>query len=1000
MSEKKRIRDLKAALDSLVNENLAVTVREKRGDFLDDITDILERLKTRSLATDNTSKLLETVENTLQNTRALIEQYKGSNIVDLYFTEVKKHTMELPEQVMVSQGENRFKGLESDPAKVKLIKVLKRTVRTFGTIVRDFSNIFRKLLNKPTRAYGPWDQEIPYRSLAEFHLLNTDEIFRKRIGQDYRKVTDIILALEEYMAENLFESEHSRREENEIPSDLLGARVGELLENVINLRRELPEQTQNDFSIIQKDLNYYLERAGTLERTASFYSKSKVEKKSSHFRSVLVNYLNRWEEANLQLLDKAETVKEFLSFRKALEDQGRDFIKSLEKFFESYLTEPIKSLRKDLEGIKAKIQEFGQQQNKDTAHRFINDSKDLLGKLVREVRSPLTDIIEETRLSNEANLFSEHVLLKANTISENVLFVHDLEADKNPPELDYRMLEWRLLVVRSLKERTLKKLQPSQQHYEDFLVTIRGDLEEVQEVIEVNFNSALELFEEENKENSPYSIIIEALERTLTKLENTTEAISAKHEQLKLAVLDGHKEFSDKMLHLIHEGDSKELQLLDAKYKVKQKAHGWQTKAGARWARIQDSLALTRRFLWKKIKEYFSSFRRFLGFEQKDTEEVIKTDVATYLSETDAKIKELPYIYRRLFNFDMETDRRFYVAINQNFGNLKKAFESWEEDYPATFAVVGEKGAGKSTYLSYAIDDFFKEREVKDINLAGGIYGEVDFIKFMEKELDLENVDSIEGIIEAIRNTKKKKVIVLEALQNFYLRNINGYGAIESLLYVISETKESIFWVVSCSLYAWNFLDKAVSVGEYFSHVVRTDKLDERQIESVIMNRHRSSGYELHFEPSAVQSKSRAYRKLMDQEESAREYLREAYFEDLTALSEGNASIAMIFWIRSIRDFDDTHFYIKPLEVTSMEIIQDLKPDVLFTLATIVLHDTLTAKELSEILQFTEQESKLMLVRLKTRGILRQEKDRYFINQLVYRQIVRVLKERNIIHLV
>ena len=1000
MSEKKRMRDLKAELNELIAQRLSGSVKEKRSYFLNDIITNLERLQTRLHATREKKKLREAISECLQNLRGVIEEHKETTAADIYLTNVKKHTMGLAEEVSVSQSEDRFKKLESDSPNVRFYKFIKRSVRTLGIFARDFSNIFRKLLNKPTRAYEPWRQQIPYRRLTEFHLYKADKLFQKHVDEDYRHLTDIIIGLENFLAEEYFESEMKSAEEKKTTAVSLEETIDELLQRCRESRGELAEQVEKDFEAIRNDLSYYLERAGTLERRAGFYQESKIERRLSQFRSVFDKHLERWNQANIQLLEKADTVKEFIDFREKLDNRGHDFIQSLEKFFESYLTEPLKSLRKDLEGIKAKIQDFEQQQNKDTAYRLINDSKDLLGKLIKEVRSTLNDTIEETRLSNEANLFSEHVLLKANTITENILFVHDLEPDKNPPELDCRMLEWRLLVVRSLKEHTLKKLQPSQQHYEDFLVTIGGDLEEVQEVIEVNFNSALELFEEPSGENSPYSIIIEALERTLTKLENTNEAIREKQEQLKLAVLDGHSEFSKKMLHLIHEGDSKELQLLDAKYKVKQKTQGWQTKAGARWARIQDFLALSRRFLWKKIKEYVTSFRRFLGFEQKETEEVIKTDVATYLSETDAKIKELPYIYRRLFNFDMETDRRFYVAVNQNFGNLKKAFESWVEDYPATFAVVGEKGAGKSTYLSYAIDDFFKEREVKDINLAGGIYSEVDFIKFMEKELELENVDSIEGIIEAIRSAKEKKVIVLEALQNFYLRNINGYGAIESLLYVISETKESIFWIVSCSVYAWNFLDKAVTVGEYFSHVVRTDKLDEKQIESVIMNRHRSSGYELQFEPSMSQSKSRAYRKLMDQEESAREYLRQAYFEDLTELSEGNASIAMIFWIRSIRNFDDTHFYIKPLEVTSMEIIQDLKPDVLFTLATIVLHDTLTPKELSEILQFTEQESKLMLVRLKTRGILRQEKDRYFINQLVYRQIVRVLKERNIIHLV
>ena len=49
----------------------------------------------------------------------------------------------------------------------------------------DFSNIFRKLLNKPTRAYEPWRQQIPYQRLTEFHLYKADKLFQKHVdGSD------------------------------------------------------------------------------------------------------------------------------------------------------------------------------------------------------------------------------------------------------------------------------------------------------------------------------------------------------------------------------------------------------------------------------------------------------------------------------------------------------------------------------------------------------------------------------------------------------------------------------------------------------------------------------------------------------------------------------------------------------------------------------------------------------------------------------------------------
>ena len=206
--------------------------------------------------------------------------------------------------------------------------------------------------------------------------------------------------------------------------------------------------------------------------------------------------------------------------------------------------------------------------------------------------------------------------------------------------------------------------------------------------------------------------------------------------------------------------------------------------------------------------------------------------------------------------------------------------------------------------------------------------------------------------------------------------------------------------MVSCSRYAWRFLEKVQSVSDYFSHIIQTDNLDAAQIKKIIISRHQASGYNFYFEPGEDDIVNRTYRKLQDQPEKSQEYLERKYFERITELADGNASIAMILWIRSIRDFDNVSFYIRPLEITSIEMIEDLNPQVLFTLAAFVLHDTLSDTDLSMILNLTKEESRLMLIRLRSRGLLLQKGDGYILNHLVYRQVVRGLKERNIIHLV
>lgn len=998
MNEFRHLRDLKAVLKSSIKEDLYNPVLDNRLNFLEDLQSFIERLENRCMATDNPAKLLPVVDEELQKLRHIIEQKNERNLADTYLNEVKKITMDYTPEAVISQGKSRFEKLETDSFGVRCIKFGKRVIRTAESFWRGFSNIFRKLLNKPTRAYGPWTQKIPFRNLAEFHLTDVEAMVKGWVDRDHRHLTALIVELEEFLAEDLFDETFCKEEH--LLEKSLDSRTSAILEEVKSEKDRLPAEMQQEFDTLYEQVAYFLERAGTLERRGNYYHANKLEGKSSQVRTALSGYLERWNESHLFLLDKTLMVKDFLSFKQELEVESRDFLDTTNSFFRNRLLQPLGSLQEDLSGIRKKLEEFQKKQEDESASHLIKDGKDLLEKLIREIQDDLAASVDETTLSRQANLFAEQGILKSNKLSEQGLFIDDLDLEQRPPDMEHTFIEWRLLVLRGLKEYIFNKLQPSQQHYEDFLVRITGGIEEVLQIIEVNMDSALELLGTSDRENDPFEMAIEALERTDTKIETIIGTSEEKLADLEKNVLEGGREFCSKMLHLVHIGDSKELQILNARYKVKQKAKGWKVKAMARWARVQDSLALFWRFTWKKLKSYFVAVGKFLGFDMEEVKTVVKTDVATYLSETDTKINELPYIYRRLFDFEMVTDRRFYVALNENFNYLKKAFESWEGGFPATFAVIGEKGSGKSTYLNYALDDFFKEREVKHIQLTGGYYSKVDFIKFMEEQFGLDDADSVESVIAAIRATKKKRVLVIENLQNFYLRNLSNYDALESLLYVISETKESIFWIVSCSLYAWKYLNSTFSVEEYFSHTIRTDTLNAQQIEAVIMNRHRSSGYELAFEPSAGQSKSRAYRKLMDQEEASHDYLKERYFENLTNLSEGNASIAMIFWIRSIREFDDTHFYLKPLEVTSLEIIQELRPEVLFTLAAIVLHDTVTPKELSTILQMTEQEGRLMLMHLKTRGFLRQEDDLYHINQLMYRQIVRVLKERNIIHLV
>lgn len=118
----------------------------------------------------------------------------------------------------------------------------------------------------------------------------------------------------------------------------------------------------------------------------------------------------------------------------------------------------------------------------------------------------------------------------------------------------------------------------------------------------------------------------------------------------------------------------------------------------------------------------------------------------------------------------------------------------------------------------------------------------------------------------------------------------------------------------------------------------------------------------------------------------------------ITTLAEGNATVAMIFWIRSIKEFNDSQIRIESLEILNVASLDGLDTISLFALSAFILHDSLTPSELSMIINSNESDCEMMISRLVSRGLLVGTNNYYKLNDLVYRQVVRLLKNRNILH--
>ena len=606
---------------------------------------------------------------------------------------------------------------------------------------------------------------------------------------------------------------------------------------------------------------------------------------------------------------------------------------------------------------------------------------------VRNIQNVLSDLqAESRRFSDEMNLATKR---------ESTYPVPAIEMDK---------IRWQSLAARFLKEEAVKKLDPTHQQFDELLTQAISTAKESAQVVDVNIQAATEsgqaedANEKRDKEQMPLSISLEGLERAISTLEKGIKEIREKHNVYKELVETRLPTALDTLAGTMLRRDFDKFELQDKALYVKEQALDWKQKASSKWAVISDKIELGWRLSLRKFKQFSHTIAPYLGMKG---EEVISTrekrNLAEYLAKPGTP-SDLPFVYKRLFDRDFSIDERFYVSPSNSFSLIKGAFEQWNRGFNTNVAIVGEKGSGKTTLIRFAEKQCLGDEKPVEVNFSKTFIEETELLKKLCEALGFKPVETKEEFLEKVLRKKKRSVIVVENLQNTFIRNINGYKALETFWVIMSSTMDKLFWIVSCSRYSWDFFKKISEADQYFSHVVVTDQLDENEIREAILTRHKSSGYELYFEPDDSLKNSRAFKKLLGDEKKSQELIRNQYFTKLSKICEGNTSIAMIFWLQSIKEVDSQRFIFQPLEVTDIDKLEVPSKEVLFTLAALVQHDMLDKEQVAHALHQGVSESSLMLARLKTKGIIYEGSTGYNLNHLVYRQVVRMLKQRNIIH--
>ncbi|MBN1781481.1 ATP-binding protein [bacterium] len=413
------------------------------------------------------------------------------------------------------------------------------------------------------------------------------------------------------------------------------------------------------------------------------------------------------------------------------------------------------------------------------------------------------------------------------------------------------------------------------------------------------------------------------------------------------------------------------------------------------WTRI--ALRRLRRLLRRTNKSVITLFSKWLAATRLGKiRRAGQQGIISYLHETERYINTLPAIYQRLFCFTPVNTKKLFIGREEELAGFSDEVSHWKNSRRGMIAITGERGCGKTSFIQLAGSRAFDNLQVETVQCSSTLRNEDDLMNMLKVPLACTGCHTLKQMEDRILTFDAPMVCVLEDLHFLFLKTIESIQVLRQLLLFFKATESRILWIVTCSSYAWQFLDRAVRIAGFFQAVMQLSDFSSEDIKALVLNRHRLSGITLRFVPDVSVKQIKAYRKL-NNAHKRQEWLMDHYFENLQKVSAGNLSAAMLFWLRSIQQ-KEKQFEVPATLSIDTDFLYDLSSDDQFVLTAIVQHGQLSIAEFREIFMESPDRARELLVGLKNRGLLFEKNGYYEIHFFLYKPLVRLLYERRFLH--
>lgn len=269
----------------------------------------------------------------------------------------------------------------------------------------------------------------------------------------------------------------------------------------------------------------------------------------------------------------------------------------------------------------------------------------------------------------------------------------------------------------------------------------------------------------------------------------------------------------------------------------------------------------------------------------------------------------------------------------------------WRQNSPVnSLAIIGNGGTGKTCLLKY----LQKNQPDVQILLAATppkLTTRQEVLDFFGGLLNISLSDHYQALLKSDPQ-RPKTMLLIDDVHNLFLARQGGFEGFSTLLELINQPTDKLFWCLALNQQAWAYLNKVYAKHQMFGSAVTLDGWSERDIQNLILSLHGKSGFKLSYDDIIHATGSHDLENIP--------YVENRFFSLLWRQSRGNPRLAVYLWLSSLRRTGEDALRVGlPMEADTV-LFSNISEDALFVYASIARHENLTLSLAVEATQLPE----------------------------------------------